>query len=252
MKNTTRRTSIILLLLALLVPLRFASAQDETGSLTLNLRRDFGFSMGGQIQGSFTLSASGPADLRSVDFMIDDTLVFHDADSPFEFKFHTSDYSLGVHTIQAVGSTAGGASLQSKVLRFEFVSAEQGWKSASVIIIPLFILIVVIGVAGVLASSLFGRKKEFHLGEYGAAGGAVCSRCGLPFSRHVFSLNVFFGKLERCPHCGKLGLVRLATPSELTQAEARYQADRKQGRIEPQDDKTKRERLIDESRFEDQ
>ncbi len=250
--KTIRHTSIILLFLTFLVPLRFASAQENTGSLTLNLRRDFGFSMGGQIQGSFTLSASGPDDLCSVDFMIDDAVVFHDTESPFEFKFHTSAYALGVHTIQAVGSTATGASLQSEVLRFEFVSAEQGWKSASVIIIPLFILIVVIGVAGVLTSSLSGRNKKFRLGEYGAAGGAVCSRCGLPFSRHVLSLNVFFGKLERCPHCGKWGLVRRATPSELTQAEARYQADRQQGRIEPQDDKTRRERLIDESRFEDQ
>jgi hypothetical protein len=250
--KTIRRTSIALLMLTLLVPLRFASAQEETGSLTLHLRRDFGFSMGGKIQGSFTLSASGPTDLRSVDFMIDAAIVFHDADPPFEFKFHTSDYGLGVHTIQAVGSTASGASLQSEVLRFEFVSAEQGWKTVSVIIIPLFILIVVIGIAGVLTSSLSGRNKKFRLGEYGAAGGAVCSHCGLPFSRHVFSLNVFLGKLERCPHCGKWGLVRRATPAELSQAEARYQADRQKGRIEPKNEKTKRERLIEESRFEDQ
>ncbi len=249
--KTIHRTSTILLLLTLLVPLRFASAQDETGSLSLNLRKDFGFSMGGKIQGSFTLSASGPTGLRGVDFMIDDAVVFHDADPPFEFKFHTSDYGLGVHTIQAIGSTATGASLQSEVLRFEFVSAEQGWKSASGIIIPLFILFVVIAIAG-MSISLFSRKGKFRVGEYGAAGGAVCSRCGLPFSRHVFSINMLFGKLERCPHCGKWGLARRATPTELTQAEARYQADRQQGRIEPQDDKARRERLIDESRFEDQ
>ncbi len=249
--KTMRRTSTILILLALLLPLRFASAQEDSGSLSLNFRRDFGFSMGGRIQGSFTLSASGPADLRSVDFMIDAEVMFQDDEPPFEFKFHTSDFDLGVHTIEAVGTAGSGATLQSEVLRFDFVSAEQGWESASGIIIPLFILIVVLGLFGMTASSLIGRKKGFRVAEYSAAGGAVCSRCGLPFSRRVLSPNLVFGKLERCPHCGKWGLVRRATAAELSQAEARYKADRQQGRIEPQDEKSRRERLIEESRFEE-
>src|SRR5512133_3468397 len=32
-------------------------------------------------------------------------------------------------------------------------------------------------------------------GSYGPAGAAVCSKCGLPFSRSILSVNLFTGKL---------------------------------------------------------
>ncbi len=252
MKTTTRRTVYLLLLLSLLLPLRFASAQDTTEALSLKLRKDFGFALGGRIQGSFTLSASGPSDLHSVDFIIGEAVVFQDDEPPFEYQFHTSDFELGVHRIQAVGATSASGIVQSKVLQFEFVSADQSWEAAKSVIIPMFILIVLIAVIGISATTLLDRKKGFRIGEYGASGGAVCSRCGLPFSRHVLSLNLVFGKLERCPHCGKWGIVRRATAEELTKAEFKFQVDRQKGRIEPGDDETNWKRMIEESRYEDQ
>jgi hypothetical protein len=251
MKTTTRRTVGLLLLLSLLLPLQFTSAQDTTEVLSLKLKKDFGFAMGGRIQGSFTLFASGPADLHSVDFIIDDTIVFQDDESPFEYQFHTSDFELGVHRIQAVGATIASGIVQSEELQFEFVSADQSWEAAKSVIIPLFILIVVLAVIGISATTLMDRKKGFRIGEYGTSGGAVCSRCGLPFSRHVLSLNLVFGKLERCPHCGKWGIVRRATAKELARAESRFQDDRQQGRIEPGDDETNWKRMIEESRYEE-
>ncbi|MEK6221558.1 MAG: hypothetical protein N2D54_04870 [Chloroflexota bacterium] len=40
------------------------------------------------------------------------------------------------------------------------------------------------------------NAKSFHLGIYSAAGGAVCPRCQLPYSRHLLSPNLLVGKLE--------------------------------------------------------
>ena len=251
MIRTKRCVTTILLFLILLIPIRFASAQDTTEALSLKIRKDFGFALGGRIQGSFTLSVSDPTDLHNVEFIIDDTVIFKDVEPPFEYQFHTSNFKLGVHSIKAIGATNTGTMLQSEELQYEFVSAEQGWDTARGVIIPLFILFVIIAVVGVLATTLINRKKGFRIGEYSASGGAVCSRCGLPFSRHVLSPNLIFGKLERCPHCGGWGIVRRATAEDLTQAEARFQADRQQGRIESVDEETNWKRLIDESRYED-
>jgi len=242
----------ILVIFSLLIPFRLVAAQDETESLSLRVRKDFGFSLGQRIQGSFTLSASGPSDLHNVDFKIDEAVVFQDDQPPFEFQLHTADYGIGVHALSAVGTTDRGATVESEVLQYEFVSADQGWESAADIIIPMFILIVAIAIVGVSATSLIGRRKGFKLGEYGAAGGAVCSRCSLPFSRHLLSLNLVFGKLERCPHCGKWGLVRRATSADLAEAEGRFQDESQRGRIEPKDEQSRLERLIDESRFENE
>jgi hypothetical protein len=251
MKATISRI-LILLVVLVLIPAGLVFAQDEIETLTIKLRRDFGFGMGGRIQGSLTLSAQGPSDLDSVDFLIDDLVVFRDDEPPFEFKFHTSEFDVGVHALAASGTTQRGTIVNSEVLRFEFVTAEQGWDAAGDIIIPMFILIVVISVIGVSATSLVSRKKGFQIGEYGAAGGAVCSRCSLPFSRSVLSPNLVLGKLERCPHCNKWGIVRRAASEELADAERRYQADSHEGRMAPRDEESRWERLIDESRFENE
>ena len=60
-------------------------------------------------------------------------------------------------------------------------------------------------------------------GSYGPAGAAVCSKCGLPFSRGILSVNLFTGKLERCPHCGKWQIATVAGREALVAAEARQQ-----------------------------
>jgi hypothetical protein len=68
------------------------------------------------------------------------------------------------------------------------------------------------------------RKNDagsFVPGQYSLAGGAVCPRCELPYSRKTFSPNLLVGKLERCPHCGKIAVVGRASPSALEAAEAR-------------------------------
>lgn len=63
---------------------------------------------------------------------------------------------------------------------------------------------------------------------------------------------MLFGKLERCPHCGKLAIVRRATPAELAAAEERLRADREKGIKDISEDEDESlQRALEESRFDD-
>jgi hypothetical protein len=84
---------------------------------------------------------------------------------------------------------------------------------------------------------------------YGLAGGAVCPKCGLPFSRSVFGLNLLVGKLSRCPHCGKWSVVGRASPEELAAAEAKLRGE-KQPAPPAVDAATQLHKRIEESRYE--
>ena len=215
--------NIILSLLFFIVSLA-PNQQDE--QLEISLRRNWGFSSGtGKIQGTFTIRTNGPQDLTKVVFTIDDQIMGEANQDPVELRFVTDDYPLGVHQIQASGFTASGAELQSKTIQVEFVSASQGWQTASNIVIPIVVVIVAaIGLA-VLVPLVFTRGKKEQLApgaprSYGVYGGAVCRKCSRPFSRHIYGLNLGTHKYDRCPYCGKWSLVRRASPQELADAEA--------------------------------
>jgi hypothetical protein len=236
-------------LLLVLTTALAASAQSE-GGLIIEFHRDFGYSAGGEIQGAFSLTAEGPVDLVRVDYFLDDQPLGSAASPPFRISFNTGTFTLGRHTFTAVGTTAGGGQVRSANRTLEFVSAEAGWQTAGQIVVPILGLVVVIAVLGTAGPMLFGRRTVFRLEEYGAAGGAVCGKCGMPFSRHFFSLNMVLGKLERCPHCGKWAIVPAASTSALKQAEARWQADSQQGELKPEGEADRLRDRIDESRYE--
>lgn len=84
---------------------------------------------------------------------------------------------------------------------------------------------------------------------YGLEGGAVCPKCGLPFSRSVFGLNLLVGKLSRCPHCGKWSVVGRASPDELAAAEAKLRGEA-QPAPPAADAATQLHKRIEESRYE--
>ncbi|MEK6256738.1 MAG: hypothetical protein N2C13_05405 [Chloroflexota bacterium] len=99
------------------------------------------------------------------------------------------------------------------------------------------------------------RKSDgsgFEPGKYSMAGGAVCPRCALPYSRKTLSPNLVLGKLERCPHCGKIAIVGRASAADLQAAEARLtspsQDDVPQGE-ESRPDSLRQQ--LEDSRFED-
>ena len=200
-------------------------AQD-TG-LTLSVHRNVGYSGGSQIRGSFRMEVTGPGNLTSVTFKVDDGEVGTVTTPPFKINFNTSDYSLGRHDLSAVGQTADGRTLASNVRRFEFVSSDEEWAAVGKIIIPLFallgvVLLIALGVP--LLLTLAGKKTSVPLGaarNYGVLGGAVCPKCGRPFTIHWWGFNVSLaGKFDRCDHCGRWSFARRVSVEKLREAEA--------------------------------
>lgn len=245
-----RGAAALALMLLLVLTTAFAASAQSEGGLTIEFHRDFGYSAGGEIQGAFSLTAEGPADLVRVDYFLDDQLLGSATAPPFKISFNTGSFALGRHTFTAVGTTAAGGQVRSSKRTLEFVSAEAGWQTAGQIVAPILGLVVVIAVLGTAAPMLLGRKTVFRLGEYGAAGGAVCGKCGMPFARHFFAPNMVFGKLERCPHCGRWSIVAAASRAALQQAEARWRADSQQGELKPESEADRLRDRIDESRYE--
>jgi len=255
MKTLKRTAPILLIVLLLALPISGrAHAQEGEPQLKLSLQRDFGFGgFSGDIQGLFTVSASGPDDLVQVTFYIDEEVLFVDEEAPFEYQFHTDNFEPGVHRLWATGKTSGGEQLLSNEVQREFLTGEDAWGMLKGIGLPLIIGIAALMLVGVLGSMLLGRKGvQRPIGEYGIAGGAICPKCKLPFSRHFLSPNLVAGKLERCPHCGKWSLVARAGPVALEEAEARLRQDYQQGQLEAEESEAERLRkMVEESKFEE-
>lgn len=250
-----RKPLILILLFAILVSAQTAMAQDEA-ELRLTLRRDFGYASGsGSIQGAFTLRASGPQDLQRVVFYLDGAPLGEAAQEPFELRFHTESYPLGEHSLFATGFTASGGEIKSNLVQVSFVSASEGFQSGMQIVLPLLAIVFgLLVLSFVISFATAGKLKNLSPGtprQYGAAGGAICPRCGRPFARHFVSPNLLVGKLERCPFCGKWSILAAQPLSRLRAAEAaELEAAGEEGESVLQE--TEEERLrkeLDQSRF---
>ena len=225
-------------------------ALQEGPSLNLGLVRNFGYGGLGKIQGNFTLRiVDPPPDLAEVSFYMDGELLETVSAAPFQYKFHTSDFVDGEHQMIAKGVLENGGQVESNTITKTFLSSEQAWSDTQQILIPLLIGVGALTLIGMGAPFLLGRRREFVLGKYGLAGGAVCPRCGMPFSRPYLAPNLMVGKLVRCPHCGKVSILRQASPARLQEAERRYEGEGSAHIVS--DGKDDIRKMIDESRFED-
>ena len=241
------------LVFLILISARPGFAQEEP-ELRLSLQRDFGYASGtGDIQGAFTIRASGPQDLQRVVFYLDGAPLGEANQSPFELRFHTESYPLGEHSLSATGFTADGREIRSNPVRVRFVSADEGFQSGMRIVLPLIgIVLGMMVLSFVISFATAGKLKNLPLGaprQYGAAGGAICPRCGRPFSRHFLSLNMFVGKLERCPFCGKWSILAAQPLSVLRAAEA-AELEAAGGEVvlqETEEERTRKE--LDQSRY---
>jgi len=201
-----------------------AQSEDE---ISLSMSREFGYSSGtGKIQGTFSITAKGPVDVVRVVFFIDDQQLGEANAAPFKVRFDTGSFGLGLHSISAKAYTNDGREIQSKVIQREFVSAEEGWQAAGKIAGPIIGLTLGITVLSFLFPFLAGKRKRTALPmgaarNYGMIGGTICPKCSRPFSIHVFSLRLGFGRLDWCPHCYKWSLVRRNSLEELREAEKR-------------------------------
>lgn len=251
MRGDVQRGSLALGLAMALAQV-WVPALAQEAELELGLHRDFGYSAGGRIQGAFSLTVSGPQHLVEVRYLLDGQEMGVVTEPPFRFRFNTADYPLGPHVLSAIGVTALGDEIRSDERRLEFVSAEESWRATAEFMLPLLGLVVVAVVVGLVGPLVLGREgRRVRPGEYGAAGGAVCPRCGLPFPRHLISPNLLVGKLERCPHCGRWSVVARASAEALRQAEARWARDAARGQLEVEGEEERLRRRLEESKYEE-
>ncbi len=243
---------LISLFLGMLVGAGTAVAQSNN-ELELRLNRDFGTGIGSNIQGTFSFRVSGPDDLASVTFYIDDQIVGEDSEAPFRLQFKTDDYPLGVHTLHATGLTQDGRTLSSNSLSRNFISSGSAGRTTLYIVIP----IIIIAIGGRFLSSWLanrGHKKSTASGVkvHGPYGGTICPKCHKPFARHIWGFNVVVGKYDRCPHCGKWSIVRALPPDVLDAAvDAMQQAEATQNQANPNDtdDENRWRKRLDDSKF---
>jgi hypothetical protein len=251
--RSIRNVALSLFFLFLLINASEARAQAEDDGLELRVMRIFGFRLGNTLQGRIGLRADGPEDLIRVVFYLDDEMILEDSEAPFQAEFSTGEFSPGKHTLQAIGYTRDGKTLESEVETYSFLSADEAMQSVQDILIPLLIgVVLLMAIAGVVAKMITKRDaREHKIGDYGAAGGAVCRRCGKPFSRHFLSPNLIVGKLERCPHCGAVGVFQRANPAELKAAEDLLLAEMGDEREVPEEESEEERlrRMLDETRF---
>lgn len=229
---------------------------QNSNELSLRLSRDFGYASGtGSIQGTFSMRVTGPDNLDRVEFFIDEEKIGEVSQEPFNLRFTTENYSLGNHRMYAIGYTQDGVELRSNEIRAEFVSASEGMKAAGSILIPI-LAVVVVAMLFSLATSLSSSRKLQNLPpgtprKYGSAGGAICPKCQRPFSRNFLSPNMVFGKLERCPFCGKWSIVRARSLQELSAAEQAEIQDAQSVIMPDIDDEERLRQELEKSRFND-
>jgi hypothetical protein len=142
--------------------------------------------------------------------------------------------------------------LDSNSITTTFLTSEEARQETIGFIVPLFGLILGLFVVGTLVSIIISRRRGFSPGQYGSAGGAICPRCRMPYSRHFLSPNLLAGKLERCPHCGKWAIVGRASLQAIQQAEELLRAGSLEAEMSQESEEARLRRMLDESKFEEE
>jgi hypothetical protein len=242
--------AILITILVSLVLISAVSAQVE--ELTLDLSRDFGSGgFNGDIQGTFTVKASGPANLERVQFFLDETLLGEDSEAPFAIQFVTDNYPTGDHVFSAVGYTTDGKQIHSTTLGAVFVSKQEGSIATLKIIVPILMVVFVVKAISVRSSMTNVRKGKRLPADAPSSypfGGGICPDCKRPFEFQLLGINMLVGRLMPCPHCGKWSIMRRASMSELEGAEqAELYTEKAQIHDASHEEKIRKE--LDDSRY---
>jgi hypothetical protein len=214
------------IILALLIGF-ISNVQAQQADYRLNVHRNFGFSSGSQIRGSFNLDITPLVNIKSVTYLIDGTEISKVSTSPFTLTIQTSTFANGMHELSAVIETSTGGVVKTAVRRYEFVSAEQESSSVAGLIFPLLAGVFGLLVVGMGFQFLVLRNRPLSnlpLGSprsYGFSGGGVCPQCHRAISLHWWAPNLGFRtKFDHCNFCGKWSIIKLLSRSELAAAEA--------------------------------
>lgn len=246
------RKEVQILLTLLLFSLTIGTAAAQEDSVALRLNRDFGSGFGARIQGTFSFRVTGPENLVRVIFLIDGDQVGEDSDAPFRLQFRTNSYSPGVHAMSAVGITSDGQELPSNVIHREFLSDSASSRITTILISSLAVIIVG-GYALTNWIANRGQKSGGKPAVSGVLGGTLCPNCGRPYALHLWGVNLMFGRLDRCPHCGKWKLVRRFTQRMLQDAAEAFETDDAPAAVDepPLSAEEALRRQLDDSRFTD-
>lgn len=220
--------------------------QEESGeALRLRFRRNFGYSLGAQMQGTFTIRAEGPQGLERVAFLLDGEVIGQATEAPFSLSFNTRDYPEGIHQFSAIGYQANGQELQTETISRQFVATS----AVTIVVIAIVALVIAFRVGSYfLARRSSGDRAR--AAAYGFLGGAVCPNCGRPFGIHWWSLRLGLGRYDRCPHCGKWNMVQRATAEALASAEAGFgRPEGGEDGPEQRDEEEAYRRRIEESKY---
>jgi len=256
MKKILSIIVVVFLMTMLTVSYALAQSADQ---LELGLSKDFGYGgFGNDIQGLFSIKIHNPpASLVRVVFLIDTTTIGEDTQPPFSLQFNTDSYSLGEHTLSAMGYTSDGNEINSNVIQAKFVPANAATGGIVKIVLPIVGLVLLIGAISVFLPLVLskGKLSSQPLGaqrNYGVGGGAVCPKCGRPFPLRLWWINLGLSKIDRCPYCGKWSLVRPRSLAELRAAEAAELSAVQAGTpITGESEAEKLKRELDDSRYHD-
>ena len=250
-----KKSLIIIGLLTGLFLAGFSFAQETP--YRININKDFGFSSGNRIRGTFTVAVIGDlAQVDSITFLYDGQIMTRVLQEPYQVRFKTQDYSLGAHDFTAEIVKKDGSTITTPARRFEFVSAEEETAEMQRIVLPLFggIILLIAVVFAVqwlifrerpLASLPYGAQRH-----YGIYGGTICPKCHRPFSIHWWGFNIGFHKYDRCDYCGSWSLVRRLQREELAAAEAAEIADsRNHTNLWPIEFQRQEKDRLDDTRF---
>jgi hypothetical protein len=227
MMKKFRSVSLVLVVITLLVTFsRPVGAQES--EYGIRLRRDFGYGAGSNVRGTFSVSLGGDeSQVAAVEFLIDGEVMAKVESAPFRFQFHTDDYGFGVHQLSARVFLHDGRVEITPTTGLNFVTPDDERSGMVTIFGGLFGAIVIGLLIFWLVQKLVLKRKpgSSHQPDgaknYGLLGAAICPKCGRPFPRHIWGVNLLAGKLDRCEHCGKWSMTTRATLEELKAAEAR-------------------------------
>ena len=220
MKKLPLFSRVFLLAALLLAYTRPVYGQED--SFGIHLRREFGYGAGSNVRGNFTISLTGDeSQVASVAFLIDGEVMAMIDQAPFRFQFHTDSYGFGLHWLSAQVTLQDGRVESTSAVRLNFITPEEEQSSLVMIFGGLGAVLVLTLVIYALIQMLVFKRKPSQKGQhgetrnYGLLGAAICPKCGKPFPRHIWGMNLVAGKFDRCEHCGKWSMTRRATPEEL-------------------------------------
>jgi hypothetical protein len=216
----------VILCLGMAVALPHAGIAQDEEVYQVRVSKDFGYNMGSEIQGRFTIRLVGNLEkVSEVTFYVDNSILQNVEEAPFKFQFQTESYDPGIYRLSAEVLLNDGQTIRTSSVQYHFLSQKDANRQVRNVLIALGVAIIGSLAIVALVQHLIinkGGKGSHQPGtprNYGILGGTICKKCGRPFRRHIWGINLGVGRLDRCDHCGKWSMTIRATPKALRMAE---------------------------------